>query len=242
MKRFLCARETEKRLNTIFWYPGFHQKRKRITMGVEKTNTKKSTTEQRVRKSVLKKPRSSWNIFSTQTRSQMSEEDRKSQSFADLCKKLAVQWSEMSGDDKAPFVKMHEADKERYHNEFSLLSDEEKEGLKRRKKNKKREDDEADEPSKKRRKKRTKKVPKFPKPVKSPYMHFAKNVRPRVVLDDPTLSFQEIGRELGRRWKSLDAEGRKVYDDLHAEDKIRFLREKEEGPPPTADNDMEIPI
>lgn len=41
----------------------------------------------------------------------------------------------------------------------------------------------------------------------SPYMKFCKKTRPKIVKEKPTLSFTEIGQELGSRWRALgDAE------------------------------------
>lgn len=37
----------------------------------------------------------------------------------------------------------------------------------------------------------------------SPYMKFCKKTRPMIVKEKPKLSFTEIGKELGSRWRAL---------------------------------------
>lgn len=37
----------------------------------------------------------------------------------------------------------------------------------------------------------------------SPYMKFCKKTRPKIVKEKPQLSFTEIGKELGSRWRAL---------------------------------------
>lgn len=45
----------------------------------------------------------------------------------------------------------------------------------------------------------------------TPYMKFCKKMRPKVVSENPDLSFGGIGRKLGEMWRELDEEGKKKY-------------------------------
>ena len=50
-------------------------------------------------------------------------------------------------------------------------------------------------------------------------------MRPQILKEDPKTKFTEIGTIMGQRWRALSAEEKKKYEDLAAEDKIRFDRE-----------------
>lgn len=58
-------------------------------------------------------------------------------------------------------------------------------------------------------------------------MFFVTKNRNTVLTEQPMLTFGEVGRELGHRWKSLSADDKVVYEDLAAKDKKRYLAEKE---------------
>ena len=71
--------------------------------------------------------------------------------------------------------------------------------------------------------------------VKNPcsaYAFFVKEIRPVIVNDgnegSPKKTFAEVGKELGKRWKRLNAQGRRKYNTLAAEDVERFNREERE--------------
>lgn len=40
----------------------------------------------------------------------------------------------------------------------------------------------------------------------SPYIMFCKETRPKIIKESPELSFTDIGKELGARWRKLSAE------------------------------------
>lgn len=83
--------------------------------------------------------------------------------------------------------------------------------------------------SKKQRKKKNKKQKRLkPKKAMTPFMVFSKETRKLLVQENPSLTFSEIGKELGARWRSLNEEGRKQYVVKANEDYQRFLKECEE--------------
>jgi len=43
--------------------------------------------------------------------------------------------------------------------------------------------------------------------------------------EQPSVSFEELGRSIGKRWKSLSLEERKEYDELSREDTVRYRNE-----------------
>ena len=42
-------------------------------------------------------------------------------------------------------------------------------------------------------------------------MMFVMEERPRVVHDNPTMMFADIGRELGKRWRTLDKDRKSIF-------------------------------
>ena len=44
------------------------------------------------------------------------------------------------------------------------------------------------------------------------YMNFVKKMRPIIVKDNPDMGFTDIGKELGRVWRSLSQEEKQAYD------------------------------
>jgi hypothetical protein len=45
----------------------------------------------------------------------------------------------------------------------------------------------------------------------SSYMLFAKETRPKVIAEKPDLTFGEVGKELGARWRALSEEQKGAY-------------------------------
>lgn len=79
----------------------------------------------------------------------------------------------------------------------------------------------------KKRTQRKKKDPNAPKRALSAYMFFANENRDIVRSENPDVTFGQIGRLLGERWKALTAEDKEPYDAKAAADKKRYESEKE---------------
>jgi len=67
-----------------------------------------------------------------------------------------------------------------------------------------------------------------PKKALSSYMFFTIKNRDAVQSSDASLKFQDITKELGRRWKALDATGKQQYEDMAKGDKVRYTKDMEE--------------
>lgn len=78
----------------------------------------------------------------------------------------------------------------------------------------------------KEKKQRQKKDPNAPKRALSAYMFFANDKRDQVRADNPGISFGQIGKLLGEKWKSMDATDREKYEKLAEEDKKRYENQK----------------
>ncbi|KAL3453657.1 high mobility group box domain-containing protein [Aspergillus insuetus] len=73
---------------------------------------------------------------------------------------------------------------------------------------------------------RKKKDPNAPKRGLSAYMFFANDNRDKVREDNPGITFGQVGKMLGEKWKALSDKERKPYDDKAAADKKRYEEEK----------------
>ncbi|KAI8449560.1 high mobility group box domain-containing protein [Phakopsora pachyrhizi] len=80
----------------------------------------------------------------------------------------------------------------------------------------------------KQRRTKKEKDPNAPKRPLSAYMYFSQDWRERIKAENPEVSFGEIGRLLGQKWKSLSDEEKKPYEDMAGRDKKRHEAEKAE--------------
>lgn len=75
---------------------------------------------------------------------------------------------------------------------------------------------------------RKKKDPDAPKRSLSAYMFFANENRDVVRAENPGISFGQVGKLLGEKWKALDADEKSPYESKAAADKKRYEKEKAE--------------
>ncbi|GKZ18797.1 non-histone chromosomal protein 6 [Aspergillus brasiliensis] len=73
---------------------------------------------------------------------------------------------------------------------------------------------------------RRKKDPNAPKRGLSAYMFFANENREKVREENPGISFGQVGKMLGERWKALKDADRRPYEEKAAADKKRYEDEK----------------
>ncbi|KIV94927.1 non-histone chromosomal protein 6, variant 3 [Exophiala mesophila] len=71
-----------------------------------------------------------------------------------------------------------------------------------------------------------KKDPNAPKRGLSAYMFFANDQRENVREENPGISFGQVGKVLGDRWKALSEKQREPYEKKAANDKKRYEDEK----------------
>ncbi|KZZ94648.1 nucleosome binding protein [Ascosphaera apis ARSEF 7405] len=75
---------------------------------------------------------------------------------------------------------------------------------------------------------RKKKDPNAPKRGLSAYMFFANEQRDSVREDNPDVTFGQVGKILGERWKALSEKQRAPYAAKAAADKQRYEAQKRE--------------
>jgi len=73
--------------------------------------------------------------------------------------------------------------------------------------------------------KRAKKDPNAPKKALAPYMFFCQEQREVVKAENPDITFGEIGKILGAKWKDLSEKEKKPYMKKAENDKKRYQAE-----------------
>ena len=159
-----------------------------------------------LRRNILRAPRSSWISFLSSVRSE-NRAEYASLSFGALCRKLSPVWNSMTKAEKQPFIDTYMCDKERYVRQLTNLSETDLKVLRAHK-----------------RLRRQKRIGR-PKTSMSSYMLFVIDTRANVLSTYPNLSFQDIGQELGRRWRTLSDTEKAVYNTNAAIDRGRFETE-----------------
>ncbi|ODV66282.1 high mobility group box, partial [Hyphopichia burtonii NRRL Y-1933] len=82
--------------------------------------------------------------------------------------------------------------------------------------------------SERKRSTRKKKDPNAPKRSLSAYMFFANENRDIVRAENPGISFGQVGKLLGEKWKALGADEKVPYENKADADKKRYEKEKAE--------------
>jgi hypothetical protein len=166
-----------------------------------------------------KKALSTWIFFTNDTRPKLKEENP-DKSMTELTTMMSLMWKDISEEDKAPFNKMAEEDKERYkkdmegYNSQTESSDSENDPDKVVKKVK-----EAKDPNAPKKVKEAK-DPNAPKKNLNSYMLFSKEIRSK----HPNV--KHTATVLKTMWKDLDDKG--PYTEMALKDKERYLKEKKE--------------
>ncbi len=130
-------------------------------------------------------------------------EEKPSISLHELTREIAKSWAKLDNDQKSRFVEEANKDKDRYLSEMRSLPI----------------------PLYRNRRPRRRRDRRKPKKVLTPYMFYVKENRPRVMRENPTMTFLEVMREVGIRWARLTDEEKEPYKERSMEDKKRFLEE-----------------
>ncbi|GAA5979303.1 hypothetical protein JCM11641_001988 [Rhodosporidiobolus odoratus] len=73
---------------------------------------------------------------------------------------------------------------------------------------------------------KAKKDPNAPKRPLSAYMIFTQDERPKLKEEQPDVKFGEVGKILGARWKELDADEKKPWEEKAKVAKAKYEKEK----------------
>jgi len=75
------------------------------------------------------------------------------------------------------------------------------------------------------------KDPNNPKPPKSAYLLFRNNIIAQIRSENGNISFCEATKEIGKKWREVDADTRSKYEKLAAADKERYNNEMKDNMP-----------
>jgi len=132
-------------------------------------------------------------------------------SFAELSKIVAQEYRSLSPEAKEKFNQMATDDKARYEEEMAAYSAPES--------------DVENEDMGNSKKKKRKKDPNAPKRATSVYMVFCNEMRPKLMKEHPELTFVEMGKMLGLKYKEITAEDKARYAQIVEDDKKRYGKE-----------------
>jgi len=78
-----------------------------------------------------------------------------------------------------------------------------------------------------------------PKKNTTSYLHFSKEMRPKIKADNPNATFAELSKLTGASFRALEAEEKKKYEDMAAEDKRRYNEEMKDYSAPESSSDSD---
>jgi len=129
---------------------------------------------------------------------------------------VSDKFKELSPEERAVWEEKAKADRKRYEEEMAEYSAPEDES-------------DEDEPSKK----KAKKDKKAPKNARSAYTYFGNEMRETMKAENSDMSFAEVNKMLGERWKQLSAAEKQKFEDMAAADKKRYEKDMESYTPPS---------
>ena len=129
-------------------------------------------------------------------------------STTEVGKEIGERWKKLEDHEKEKFVKRFQENQERYKEEKLNYE-----------KNIMKTGNEAPPSTTKNKKKRNPLAPKAPL---SSYMEFASKERAKILEDLGNLNLVEVGRELGRRWKSLSEQEKEPFESMAKQNRSRY--------------------
>jgi hypothetical protein len=135
-------------------------------------------------------------------------------SFTEVASEIGQRWGALSASDRRPYAALADQDKERYFEEKRLYVPDPKYLMQDQKPGKKIKD------------------PNAPKRAMSGFMFFSNHMRPKLKARHPSLSFIDMGHEIGKLWRGMNEKKRTPYMALAAEDAQRYRDEKAVYVPP----------
>ena len=72
---------------------------------------------------------------------------------------------------------------------------------------------------------KTKKDPNAPKRAQTAFFYFMNEMRPKIKEENPDISFVDIGKASGEKWKVISAEEKAKYEAMANKDKDRYNQE-----------------
>jgi structure-specific recognition protein 1 len=195
--------------------------RKKRKKSDESPTSKKSKGKASPKKKKKKDPNApkrglnSYMFFSKEMRPKIMEENP-GLGMGEVGKLLGQKYKDLTDEEKAKYEKMAAADKTRYEEEMETYEKPEDSG-----------DEDESIASGKKKKKKAKKDPNAPKNALTAFMFFNKDMRHKLKEENPDLSFGDLGRLVGEKFKALTDEEKAKYNKMSEDDKERYAKEKD---------------
>jgi len=167
-----------------------------------------------------KRPQSAFILFCNDERQRLMK-DQPTLKFGDVGKQLGVLWRGINDKMKKKYQDKAAKDKKRYEEEVKeyISKGGDSEDLKRKKKSDGKEKKGSSKKDGGGKKDRDHNEPKRPP---SAYLFFSKDEREKLKVEQPTLSFGDIGRLVGERWKEVTSATKLKYQKLADEAKKKY--------------------
>jgi len=176
-----------------------------------------SSTKEAKKEGKPKAPQSAYMFYANSNREKVKSQEP-SITFGALGSKLGALWKGLDEKEKEQYNRMAAEDKLRFQRETAKWREEHP--------------NEAEESGKRKSKKSKKeKDPLAPKKALSAYFMFIKAQRPKEKLNNPTLSFAELGKLMGEKWTAMSDDQKKPYVEQALADKERYNKETENYTP-----------
>lgn len=127
--------------------------------------------------------------------------------FGEVGKALGAKWKSLNENQKTKYKNAAKLDKSRFNGEMLAYNKTKSQELEKANNGKKKKDKNV------------------PKAAKSAYLVFCAETRASVVKRHPNLTFGEIGKQLGAKWKSLTQSQKNKFENAAMLDKVRYDKE-----------------
>lgn len=196
--------------------PGYDPKGDAIVSPVPAKGNKKGKTEKD--SNAPKRNMSAYLLYQNAMRDQFKRENP-NMTFGQLAKYTSHMYKNMTPEEKTAWESRANQDKERYDTEISTYvppPGHDARGVL------------IDDQRPRRKNKRGPKDPSAPKRASGAYVFFTNEMRPKVLSEFPGIKFVDLGKVLGERWRALTPDEKKRFEDMAAEDKVRFQMEMQQ--------------
>ena len=203
-------------LNMYVPPPGYDSKGDAVVSPVVTKGGKKGKPEKDA--NAPKRNMSAYLLYQNAMRDQFKRENP-GMTFGQLAKYTSHMYKNLTTEEKATWESRAQQDKERYDAEISTYvppPGHDARGIL------------IDDQRPKRRNKRGPKDPAAPKRASGAYVFFTNEMRPKVLAEYPGIKFVDLGKVLGERWRALNPDEKKRYEDMAASDKVRFQVEMQQ--------------
>jgi len=130
--------------------------------------------------------------------------------FGDLSSKIAAAWKTVTDEEKKKFIKLHEADKERYKKEMENYAANKPDSSSEEESDSESSDDKKKKGKGKAKKAKAKRDPNLPKAAQNPFLCFQRDKREQIKKDNPSLkTIADMSKKLGEIWRGMSPEEKK---------------------------------